>query len=112
MAAVTSSYRGPSFALFAGAAVSMVAIGVMSVAVLDTNFTGAETPRLPAVVTSAPTVAIDVADPGSVAPSRAAPMRTGMPVWPALLLAEEGTLRFAATELRHAAWSLARPEQH
>jgi hypothetical protein len=32
-------------------------------------------------------------------------MSMGMPVWPALLLAEEGSLRFAAAELQPASYT-------
>jgi hypothetical protein len=36
------------------------------------------------------------------APAFMASMSTGMPMWPALMLAEEGPLRFAASEVtRH-----------
>jgi anti-sigma factor RsiW len=55
--------------------------------------------RLPAVVASVPAVgdAIDES-----APAFMASMSTGMPMWPALMLAEEGPLRFAASEVtRH-----------
>jgi hypothetical protein len=41
-----------------------------------------------------------------VPPAFVASMSTGMPVWPALLLAEEGTLRLAASEVN---WTPQRP---
>jgi hypothetical protein len=34
-------------------------------------------------------------------------MSTGIPMWPALMLAEEGPLRFAATELQNVNWERA-----
>ncbi len=42
-------------------------------------------------------------------PAYLASMSTGVPMWPALATAEEGTLRFAAIELRNAALEPSRP---
>jgi anti-sigma factor RsiW len=56
--------------------------------------------RLPAVVASVPAVGDGAID--ESAPAFMASMSTGMPMWPALMLAEEGPLRFAASEVtRH-----------
>ena len=52
--------------------------------------------RLPAVVASVPAMADGTMD--ESAPAYMASMSTGIPMWPALMLAEEGPLRFAATE--------------
>jgi hypothetical protein len=41
------------------------------------------------------------------APAYVASMSTGIPMWPALMLAEEGPLRFADTQ--SASWSATRP---
>jgi len=38
-------------------------------------------------------------------------MSTGIPMWPALMLAEEGPLRFAATELQNAVLEASRPHE-
>ena len=56
--------------------------------------------RLPAVVASVPAIVEGTID--ESAPAYMASMSTGIPMWPALMLAEEGPLRFAATEVaRH-----------
>ena len=52
--------------------------------------------RLPAVVASVPAMVEGSID--ESAPAYMASMSTGIPMWPALMLAEEGPLRFAATE--------------
>jgi anti-sigma factor RsiW len=52
--------------------------------------------RLPAVVASVPAIVEGTID--ESAPAYMASMSTGIPMWPALMLAEEGPLRFAATE--------------
>lgn len=63
-----------------------------------------EAVRLPAVVTSVPaTLESDEAS----APAYVASMSTGIPMWPALMLAEEGPLRFADTQ--SAIWAATRP---
>jgi hypothetical protein len=56
--------------------------------------------RLPAVVASVP----DVATSDKSAPEYMASMSTGIPMWPALMLAEEGPLRFAASGMQNASW--------
>jgi hypothetical protein len=66
-------------------------------------------PRLPAVTAypgadgGGPSESISV-------PAFVASMSTGMPVWPALLLAEEGSVRFANAELESSSWSSTRPQ--
>jgi hypothetical protein len=52
--------------------------------------------RLPAVFASAPVSDFGSADESM--PAYMASMSTGIPMWPALMLAEEGPLRFAASE--------------
>jgi anti-sigma factor RsiW len=71
-------------ALFATAAGRQLGSDVIAVPVLS-----------PAVVTTAPP------DPGEdPSPAFVASMSTGIPMWPALMLAEEGPLLFAASELQ------------
>lgn len=65
--------------------------------------------RLPAVIASVPPVSMDASD--DSAPAYLASMSTGVPMWPALMLAEEGPLRFAATELQNAAWDASKPNE-
>ena len=60
--------------------------------------------RLPAVTASTPPHQGE--DP---APADLASMSTGVSMWPALMLAEEGPLRFAATELQNASWDASKP---
>ena len=52
--------------------------------------------RLPPVIASVPPVTEAALD--ETAPTYMASMSTGIPMWPALMLAEEGPLRFAAAE--------------
>jgi anti-sigma factor RsiW len=61
--------------------------------------------RLPAVFAAVP----ELISGDNSAPAYMASMSTGIPMWPALMLAEEGPLRFAATELQNATWDRARP---
>ncbi len=63
--------------------------------------------RLPAVFASAPVVMFGAE--GESAQAYVASMSTGIPMWPALMLAEEGPLRFAAAGLLNASWDGARP---
>lgn len=63
--------------------------------------------RLPAVIASSPDLSADAAD--DSAPAYVASMSTGIPMWPALMLAEEGPLRFATAELHSTSWEASRP---
>lgn len=63
--------------------------------------------RLPAVIASVPPEPSEADD--ESAPAYVASMSTGIPMWPALMLAEEGPLRFAATGLQNAALDASRP---
>jgi anti-sigma factor RsiW len=54
--------------------------------------------RLPAVFAAAP----EAPSTDDSAPAYMASMSTGIPMWPALMLAEEGPLRFAAAGVQHA----------
>ena len=66
----------------------------------------AETPvRLPAVFAADP---VTYAGDDESAPAYVASMSTGIPMWPALMLAEEGPLRFAGVQA--ASWSATRPD--
>jgi anti-sigma factor RsiW len=65
-----------------------------------------ETPvRLPAVFATAP---VTYAGDDESAPAYVASMSSGIPMWPALMLAEEGPLRFAGVQT--ASWSATRPD--
>lgn len=66
-----------------------------------------EPTRLPAVFASAPVNGYGAED--ESAPAFVASMSTGIPMWPALMLAEEGPLRFAAAGMQNAAWEASRP---
>lgn len=61
--------------------------------------------RLPAVFATVP----DVASGDDSTPAYMASMSTGIPMWPALMLAEEGPLRFAAAGFQPTGWDGARP---
>jgi hypothetical protein len=72
----------------------------MSVAVSVTPRLHDTYPRLPAVVVVNSLTASRLVDSELAAPAFVASMSMGMPMWPALLLAEEGSLRFASAELK------------
>jgi hypothetical protein len=75
-------------------------MGVLSTAIAgkysDVHHTD---PRLPAVLVVRSDSGVRTVDTEITASAYVASMSTGMPMWPALLLAEEGSLRFAATGL-------------
>lgn len=105
-----ATFRGPSFAFFAGTAASVVTLGSLGVMLLGSPSSAqADYPRLPAVV-AYPTVVVDGPSESVSMPAFVASMSTGMPVWPALLLADEGSVRFATAELDATTWSPARPQ--
>jgi hypothetical protein len=83
-----------------GAAAALL-IAVVGVSTWPEKGAGKAAPsRLPAVVASLPAT-VDGAAEESM-PAYMASMSTGIPMWPALMLAEEGPLRFAASEVsRH-----------
>ena len=97
--------RGPSMGAFLGVACAVVAVGILSLSVANRS-DSSSTPSVYSVTSTQPQEMSFTDDPvraveGNVAaPAYAASMSTGMPVWPALLLAEEGSLRFATSEVR------------
>lgn len=97
-------FRGPSVRTFAGTAASVVSLGVLFALIMSAEASeGTAYPRLPAVV-AYPTTTVAVPSESVSTPAFVASMSTGMPMWPALLLADEGSLRFATAELEPAAW--------
>jgi hypothetical protein len=66
-----------------------------------------ELTRLPAVFASSPSEAYGLGVTDETAPEYVASMSTGIPMWPALMLAEEGPLRFAS--MQNASWDASRP---
>lgn len=83
--------------LAAASALLLAIVGVRGWSSYATN-RDLEPTRLPAVFASAPheTFGYDVGD--ESAPEYMASMSTGIPMWPALMLAEEGPLRFAGIQ--------------
>jgi hypothetical protein len=80
------------------AALTIAIVGVTS---WPENENRNESPiRLPAVFASAPVNILGAE--GESAPAYVASMSTGIPMWPALMLAEEGPLRFAAAGMQNA----------
>lgn len=104
-----AAFRGPSLAVFAGTAASVVTLGALGAMLLGAPSSAqANYPRLPAVV-AYPSVVVDGPSESLSMPAFVASMSTGMPVWPALLLADEGSVRFATAELEESTWSAVRP---
>jgi Putative zinc-finger len=93
-------FRGPSVRAFMGVTSALLFVGALSVAVSATSRSHDTYPRLPAVVVVNGFSASRLVDSEQAAPAFVASMSMGMPMWPALLLAEEGSLRFASAELK------------
>ena len=88
---------------WAAAAVLLVAVG----GVASWHESQAEEiTRLPAVYASQPMNAFGYGVDDESAPAYVASMSTGIPMWPALMLAEEGPLRFAG--MQAASWDASR----
>ena len=103
-ARVVPGLRGPGLGAFSAIAASLIAIGVVSMNVLEQVGQDAETPVLPAVVAVAP-APLD----STTAPAFVASMSTGMPVWPALWIAEQAPLHFASLDARPASYQATQP---
>lgn len=100
-----AAIRGPTVGTFARTAVSVVALGALFALILSAEASEhAPYPVLPAVVAS-PTMTIDIPGESIATPAFVTSVSTGMPVWPALLLADEGSLRFATAELEATSWT-------
>jgi hypothetical protein len=89
------------WAAAAGLLVAVVGVGAWPVSRTE------EITRLPAVFASAPMNAFGYGVDDESAPAYVASMSTGIPMWPALMLAEEGPLRFAG--MQAASWDGSRP---
>ena len=101
--------RGPTVGTFLSVVCSVIAVGVLTLAVASRNtppaasyMFRAEQPTAVAKIVEDPPAegSPTLVDTNVSAPAYVASMSTGMPVWPALLLAEEGSLRFATAEIR------------
>jgi hypothetical protein len=94
-------FRGPSTGAFAGLASAVFVVGLLSVMAVDRSGAASEPfPRLPTVVVEEVPETPMIDDSGLAAPAFVASLSMGMPVWPTLLLAEQGSLRFATAELK------------
>jgi anti-sigma factor RsiW len=92
-------FHGPSVGTFFAIAGAVVAIGTISISLATIRGVPDAPPRLSAVVVAPATTPDKELDGDLVAPAFIASMSTGIPVWPALLLAEEGSVRFATAGL-------------
>ena len=90
---------------WAAAALMLVAVG--GVASWPAKTQHDEVTRLPAVFASSPLNAFGAGVDDESAPAYVASMSTGIPMWPALMMAEEGPLRFAG--MQTASWDASRP---
>ena len=97
------SFPAPSMKWAAAAGLLVAVGGVASWPESQTE----EITRLPAVFASAPTNSFGYGVDDESAPAYVASMSTGIPMWPALMLAEEGPLRFAG--MQAASWDTSRP---
>lgn len=89
--------KSPAIGALKWAAAAVLVVAVAGVASWTNRDRGAPSPapRLPAVFAAAPS-AYEVED--ESAPAFVASMSTGIPMWPALMLAEEGPRRFAGMQ--------------
>lgn len=94
------AFRGPGTRTFVAAAASVVAVGLLALS-SRTGVLPSTIPALPGVVAMQPedVTALAVATPAFVTS-----ISMGMPVWPALLIAEEAPVRFVTGELRQVSW--------
>jgi hypothetical protein len=88
-------------------AAAVVLLAIVGVSSWPEGSRHPEPARLPAVFASAPVNMYGAED--ESAPAFVASMSTGIPMWPALMLAEEGPLRFAASGMQNASWQASRP---
>ena len=93
----------PRYMTWAVAAAALVALAGMK-GWYDSDRLARAPIRLPAVTATVP-VAYENGD--ESAPEYVASMSTGIPMWPALMMAEEGPLRFAG--MQNASWAATRP---
>ncbi len=98
------SLRGPSVGLFMSVAASVVVVGVLVTLAGTQGVNNRPYPRLPAVVADIP-AAPTLSGQADAAPAIVASMSTGMPIWSALLLAEEGSVRLARTAFEPVSWA-------
>lgn len=96
--------RSSSSGFVKWAAAGGLLVAVVGVSWADRNPRTVSPARLPAVYASAPVV---YAGHDESAPAFVASMSTGIPMWPALMLAEEGPLRFAG--MQTASWDASKP---
>lgn len=93
----TPAFRGPSVGLLMSVAASVIVVGaLMTLVVPGSDGGGSQIPTLPAVVAETPAPSALSAQ-EEAAPAIVASMSTGMPMWSALLLAEESSVRLART---------------
>jgi hypothetical protein len=91
------------WALAAGLLVALVGVQRWP----DRQSSTATITRLPAVYAETPVDAFGYGVGDESAPAYVASMSTGIPMWPALMLAEEGPLRFAG--MQNVGWDASRP---
>jgi hypothetical protein len=102
-----AAFHGPSTGAFAGLAGAVFIVGVLSViAVGDSGAASDSVPRLPSVVVQDVPVSPILDETDAAAPAFVASFSMGMPVWPTLLLAEQGSLRFATAEVKPASFQV------
>ena len=92
--------RGPSIGAFAAAVLSVVALGYVTIA-------GYELANPTPALALAPVVAMQpepIASP-MTSSAIAASMSMGIPVWPAMLMAEQASLQFTNAEYQLTSWS-------
>lgn len=99
--------RSPYAGSMKWAAAAVLLVAVVGVRSWPGRTQTEDVTRLPAVFASLPPNAFGYGVDDESAPAYVASMSTGIPMWPALMLAEEGPLRFAG--MRNASWDASRP---
>jgi hypothetical protein len=92
------------FGTFAAVAAGVMAAGLLTFAVMSHSGSMSRDVVLPPVVASLPADMMDAAPSPIPAPAMVASASTGIALWPAVMVAEQAPLHFAAAELRLASY--------
>jgi hypothetical protein len=93
-------YRGPGLGAFAAAALGVVALGYITTFAYEIMNPTPQLALAPVVTTQPEPVASPMAS-----SAIAASMSMGIPVWPAMLMAEQASLQFTNAEYQLTSWS-------
>ena len=96
----TTLQRGPAMGTFAATAAGLMAAGFLLTAAFDWNAAPRDLALAPVVATRP----VDV-DMPAASPTVVTSVSSGMPLWPAALMAEQAPVEFANSQFQLASWS-------